>query len=62
LQISYCLKRRQGKEWKSCEPSRFIAELPQGEVVFAGAVAGGAAAVSKQEGMDRLARLKAMLG
>ena len=63
LQISYCLKRRQGKEWKSCEPSRFIAELPKGEIVYAGATpAGSVPAVSKQEGMDKLARLKAMLG
>ena len=63
LQISYCSKRRRGKEWAGCEPSRFIAELPQEELVFAGVKAGGSApAVTKEEGMDKLARLKAMLG
>jgi len=62
LHISYCSKRRRGKEWAGCEPSRFIAELPQTEVVHSGVDRAGAAQVSKQEGMDRLARLKAMLG
>ena len=63
LQISYCIKRRRGKEWQSCEPSRFIKELPQQEVVYSGAVpAGSAPEVSKDEGMAKLARLKAMLG
>ena len=63
LQISYCTKRKRGKEWAACEPSRFIAELPQGEMVYAGvAAAGSAPAVSKNEGMEKLARLKAMLG
>jgi ATP-dependent DNA helicase Rep len=63
LQISYCTKRRRGKEWSGCEPSRFIGELPQDDLVFAGvARAGSAPAVTKEEGMDKLARLKAMLG
>jgi len=63
LQISYCIKRRRGKEWQSCEPSRFIKELPQQEVVYSGAVpAGSAPEVSKDEGLAKLARLKAMLG
>ncbi|MBI5436174.1 MAG: UvrD-helicase domain-containing protein [Nitrosomonadales bacterium] len=63
LQISYCTRRKRGKEWSACEPSRFIAELPQGEMVYSGvAAAGSAPAVSKEEGMDKLARLKAMLG
>ena len=63
LQISHCIRRKRGKEHAACEPSRFIAELPQEELVFAGVTpAGSAPAVSKSEGMDRLARLKAMLG
>jgi ATP-dependent DNA helicase Rep len=63
LQISYCTRRRRGKEWAACEPSRFIAELPQGELVFSGTAAPGSTpAVTKEEGMDKLARLKAMLG
>ena len=63
LHISYCIKRRRGKEWKNCESSRFLKELPADDVIFAGAVAAGSAPeVSKDEGMAKLARLKAMLG
>jgi ATP-dependent DNA helicase Rep len=63
LHISYCIKRRRGKEWATCEASRFIKELPAGEVVFAGALpVGSAPEVSKEEGQAKLARLKAMLG
>jgi ATP-dependent DNA helicase Rep len=62
LQISYCSKRKRGKEHSTCDPSRFIGELPQGDIEFAGMVkVGDAPAVSKAEGMDKLARLKAML-
>ncbi len=63
LHISYCIKRKRGKEWATCEASRFIKELPEGDVIFAGAVAAGnAPEVSKEEGKAKLARLKAMLG
>jgi ATP-dependent DNA helicase Rep len=62
LQISYCTRRKRGKEFSGCDPSRFIAELPQTDIVYSGVVAvGNAPAVSKDEGMDKLARLKAML-
>lgn len=62
LHISYCIKRKQGKEWITREASRFIKELPQEDVIFAGAVpAGSAPEVSKEEGKAKLARLKAML-
>ena len=61
LQISYCNKRRRGKEWQNCEASRFLQELPTDDVIFAGAVpAGSTPEVSKDEGMAKLARLKAM--
>lgn len=63
LHISYCIKRRRGKEWQNCEASRFLKELPTDDVIFAGAVpAGSAPEVSKDEGKAKLARLKAMLG
>jgi ATP-dependent DNA helicase Rep len=63
LHISYCIKRKRGKEWATCEASRFIKELPEGDVIFAGAVAAGSTPeVSKEEGKAKLARLKAMLG
>ncbi len=63
LQISYCTRRKRGKESAGCDPSRFIAELPQDDIVFAGVTqVGSAPAVSKSEGLDKLAKLKAMLG
>ncbi|MES1982689.1 MAG: UvrD-helicase domain-containing protein [Pseudomonadota bacterium] len=63
LQISYCTRRKQGKEWQLCEPSRFVQELPQHEISYSGvAKAGSAPEVSKSDGMAKLARLKAMLG
>ncbi|MFH2135218.1 MAG: UvrD-helicase domain-containing protein [Pseudomonadota bacterium] len=63
LQISYCTRRKRGKETAGCDPSRFIAELPQDDLVFAGVTqVGTAPVVSKSEGMDKLAKLKAMLG
>lgn len=63
LNISFCTKRRRGKEWQACEPSRFLQELPDKEVVYTGVqVAGSTPAVSKDEGAAKLARLKAMLG
>jgi ATP-dependent DNA helicase Rep len=63
LHLSYCIKRKRGKEWATCEASRFIKELPEGDVIFAGAVpAGNTPEVSKEEGKAKLARLKAMLG
>jgi ATP-dependent DNA helicase Rep len=63
LNISYCVKRRRGKEWQNCEASRFLKELPADDVLFAGALpAGSAQAISKDEGKEKLARMKAMLG
>ncbi|MDP2761726.1 MAG: UvrD-helicase domain-containing protein [Sideroxyarcus sp.] len=63
LQISYCTRRKRGKEHAGCDPSRFIAELPQADIVYAGVVTvGNAPALTRAEGMDRLARMKAMLG
>jgi ATP-dependent DNA helicase Rep len=62
LQVSYCSKRKRGKEHASCDPSRFIAELPQADIVYSGVVKTGTApAVTKEEGLDKLARLKAMM-
>ncbi len=59
LQISYCKRRRKGRDWVLCEPSRFLEEMPQSELVHAGVHA--EAVVSKDEGMNKLAKLKAML-
>ena len=62
LQISYCTQRKRGKELSGCDPSRFIAELPQADIVYSGVVkVGTAPAMTREEGMDKLARLKEML-
>ncbi|HEY4696912.1 MAG: ATP-dependent DNA helicase Rep [Gallionellales bacterium RIFCSPHIGHO2_02_FULL_57_16] len=61
LQISYCNRRKRGKGWLACEPSRFLEEMPEAELVYAGGHAEAVSTVTKDEGMDKLARLKAML-
>ncbi len=61
LQISYCNRRKRGKDWFACEPSRFLEEMPQSELIYAGGHADAAPTVTKDEGMGKLARLKAML-
>ncbi len=61
LQISYCTRRRRAKEWATCEPSRFLDEMPTSELVYAGDHADAAPVVTQGEGMDKLAKLKAML-
>jgi len=61
LQISYCNRRKRGKDWFACEPSRFLEEMPQSELIYAGGHAEAVATVTRDEGMDKLARLKAML-
>ncbi len=61
LQISYCNRRRKGRDWALCEPSRFLEEMPQSELIYAGGHVDAQPVVTKDEGMDKLARLKAML-
>ena len=61
LQISYCNRRKRGKDWFACEPSRFLDEMPESELTYAGGHADAMPTVTKGEGMDKLARLKAML-
>lgn len=58
LNLTHCERRKQGKEWRDCEPSRFIGEMgsdlklsnPKTTV-----------SVGKEEGKARLARFKEML-
>ncbi|MBK9160255.1 MAG: UvrD-helicase domain-containing protein [Nitrosomonadales bacterium] len=61
LQISYCNRRKRGRDWLASEPSRFLEEMPESELVYAGDRAGAVPTVTKDEGMDKLAKLKAML-
>jgi len=62
LHVSWCLRRKQGKEWRNCEPSRFIAEMnPGGEDMK---ISGGqeSAPPDKAAGRAKLARFREMLG
>jgi len=59
LTLTHCKKRKRGREWQVCEPSRFIAELGDEDLRQSGRDT--PAAEQKQEGSDRLAQLKAML-
>jgi ATP-dependent DNA helicase Rep len=61
LQISYCNRRKRGKDWFACEPSRFIEEMPEDELQYAGGHKEAAPVVTKEEGKSKLANLKAML-
>ena len=58
LHISFCEKRKAGKEVRPCQPSRFIDELGKEELRFAQS---GTAVPDKAAGAARLANLKAML-
>ncbi|MEW5888725.1 MAG: UvrD-helicase domain-containing protein [Pseudomonadota bacterium] len=57
LHLSYCERRRTGKEVRACEPSRFIAELGD-DLRMSGRQAEPA---DKAAGAARLAQLRAML-
>lgn len=60
LNISWCRKRKRAGETETCEPSRFIAELPQDDVRHSGQPAADPAA-SKEHGKERMAQIRAML-
>jgi ATP-dependent DNA helicase Rep len=59
LTLAHCKKRKRGREWQICEPSRFIDELGQEDLRMSGRE--NPAAEQKQEGSAHLAQLKAML-
>ncbi|MES2205223.1 MAG: UvrD-helicase domain-containing protein [Pseudomonadota bacterium] len=63
LTISYCTKRKKGKEHVSVEPSRFLSELPPDEVDWPQSLASQNKSVEERraEGTAKLANLKAML-
>jgi ATP-dependent DNA helicase Rep len=60
LTMSYAAQRRQFGETIDCDPSRFIEELPQEDLVFQGS-AGQDETVSKQRANETLAGLKDLL-
>lgn len=59
LFVSHCQKRKRGKEWQTCEPSRFIPEMGADNVQVSGEKRDPAA--SQAEGINNLASLKALL-
>ena len=62
LHLSYCNKRKRAGESVECQPSRFLGELAQDDLRWAGvALPADEAAREKVAGSARLAQLKAML-
>ena len=59
LHISYCERRKQAREYISCEPSRFISEMGSEDIRFSGGPQG--TVPDKATGNARLQSLKAML-
>jgi ATP-dependent DNA helicase Rep len=59
LHLTYCEKRKQGKDLVPCEASRFITEMGKDELKFFGGKA--SEAVDRATGTARLDALKAML-
>ena len=59
LHLSWSTRRKQGKEWRDCAPSRFIAEMGDGLKMSGGKENGPA---DKTAGRARLAQFKALLG
>ena len=58
LNLTWCERRKAGRDWRSCEPSRFIAEMGS-DLSYTDRK--NAAPVSREEGRERLARLMAAL-
>ncbi len=62
LHLSYCRRRKRAGEAIECQPSRFLAELAQEDLRWAGApIPADEAAREKADGSERLRQLKAML-
>jgi ATP-dependent DNA helicase Rep len=61
LTLSYARKRRRGGEWESCEPSRFLAELPQEDLRWDRPGGAKNADEQKQRGQAHLAQLRGLL-
>jgi len=58
LTITWCSRRKRAGDWQSCEPSRFLEEMDNGQLRHAGREA---PAEVKEEGNRRLASLRALL-
>lgn len=61
LNISWCKKRKRAGEMQMCEPSRFIAELPNADIRHFGNPFNKDPEASKDFGKSKLANIRAML-
>ena len=62
LTISFARKRRKYGEITACEPSRFLEELPEEDLLWEGRDSQISTAEKKQRGNAHLANMRAMLG
>ncbi|GBG12745.1 ATP-dependent DNA helicase Rep [Novimethylophilus kurashikiensis] len=63
LTITYCKKRKRAGDWESCEPSRFLEEMPPDDIRHSGkATVEADPAERKAQVANRIAQMKAMLG
>ena len=60
LTVTWCRKRKRGRDLVLCEPSRFLAEIDPAEVRRAGAE--HPSGTAREDGRRQLSALKAMLG
>jgi len=62
VHLSFCRKRKRAGEWHDAQPSRFLSELAQDDLRWAGApVPADEAARERAAGSERLRQLKSML-
>ncbi len=62
LTITFAAKRKQFGELVRCEPSRFLEELPEGDLILEGRDSQLSAEEKQQRGTAHLANLRAILG
>jgi ATP-dependent DNA helicase Rep len=61
LILTYARKRRRAGEWESCEPSRFLAELPEDDIEWDKPGSVQSPEIRKQRGQAHLAQLRGLL-
>lgn len=59
LHLSWCERRKLGKEWRNCEPSRFVIEMGDDLKISGGKTE---VPIDKADGRAKLAQFRAMLG
>lgn len=61
LDITFCRQRKRYGEWESCKPSRFLEELPEGNIIWHNRDKGPSKEEMRQNTAQTLAGLQAML-